>query len=231
MATVNGIKCIPVRKPGVYQIVNVVTGHVYVGSTATLGRRLKGHFRHLARGIHGNPYLQHAYDKYGVDAFGCEVLEECEIAILLDREQHWLDKLDAANHLYGYNICPRADRKTHAESTREKLRQAATGFKHSEETRKQISEALKGRPKDPESIRKKQATVKARGIPSSMKGKKQSEHHRRAIAEALRGNTNFRGRSHTPETIEKMSAAQLRRRCQERSMATEEASGDEIWSV
>jgi group I intron endonuclease len=178
------------RNSGVYLIANRITGHVYVGSSAKVGERLRGHLKKLACGEHRNAYLQNAFNKYGAAAFRCEVLEQCAVDQLIEREQCWIDKHDAANHARGYNIRPTADRSTHAQSTRERLRVAATGFVVAEETKLKISRALSGRSKTTESIRKRMETVKRLGIPGSMTGKSHSEETKRKMREAATGRTH-----------------------------------------
>jgi len=194
------------RKAGIYQILNLVNGKVYIGSASNLGARKNGHFRALCLGKHPNVYFQRAYDKYGKDAFDFSVLEECPKEKLQEREQVWIDKYQAANDKFGYNIQPRADRRVCAESTKEKLRVAVTGFRHTEETKRKISESSKGRIKSEETRRK--LSIANKGQVPWTKGRPQSEHQKQRVSDALKGNTHFKGKKHSPETIEKMKEAQ-----------------------
>jgi group I intron endonuclease len=83
----------------------VVTGKVYVGSSIKWLSRVKQHVTALCCGAHCNPYLQYAWNKHGADNFEWVLLElvESEDA-LLDREQHWINKLRSAETEHGYNI-------------------------------------------------------------------------------------------------------------------------------
>lgn len=83
----------------IYKIVNLVNGHFYVGSTKNFKKRKVRHLRDLNRGEHHSIYLQRAYNKYGVDNFKFEVIEECSVASLFDREEYWTKQL-----LPEYNI-------------------------------------------------------------------------------------------------------------------------------
>ena len=54
---------------GVYAIVCVSTGEVYVGSSGVTGTRLSKHRTDLRRGKHHNAGLQAAWNQYGEAAF------------------------------------------------------------------------------------------------------------------------------------------------------------------
>lgn len=58
---------------GIYRIVNKVKGDCYVGQSQYMKKRIREHFRLLAKGKHSNPRLQNAYDKYGQDSFVAEI--------------------------------------------------------------------------------------------------------------------------------------------------------------
>lgn len=57
------------KSPGIYAIMNVETGVVYVGSSKNVVRRIKSHLYELKLNKHNNPYLQHAFNKYGESKF------------------------------------------------------------------------------------------------------------------------------------------------------------------
>lgn len=63
---------------GVYKIVNTVTGHCYVGQSQRIKKRRHEHFRLLRAGKHINPKLQHAFTKYGEQAFKWTLEVQCE---------------------------------------------------------------------------------------------------------------------------------------------------------
>jgi group I intron endonuclease len=132
---------------GVYAITCLANGKKYVGSAKDIKRRHYLHLWRLRSGIHENPKLQRAWEKYGESNFTFEILELVkEIERLLDVEQHWIDFLDACNK--GFNICPVAGnslgRKLSVE-TKQKISQANKGRIPSLETRKKLSLANKGK--------------------------------------------------------------------------------------
>jgi GIY-YIG catalytic domain len=92
---------------GIYQILNQVTCHFYIGSTKCFKNRWQTHLRELRSGNHGNPYLQAAFVKYGEQAFKFIILEEIEPddKALKSAEQRYFDQLAPQ-----YNINPLADR-------------------------------------------------------------------------------------------------------------------------
>jgi hypothetical protein len=54
---------------GVYQIKNLVSGKSYIGSSNIIQKRWTQHRRELRAGIHFNPKLQNAWNKYGEENF------------------------------------------------------------------------------------------------------------------------------------------------------------------
>lgn len=91
---------------GVYQIKNLSTGKVYIGSTTkSFSSRWKQWLYNL-RKQKGNAYLQNAWNKYGEENFSFEILEIIEDkAKVLEREQYWIDLIGFSNL---YNLCPKA---------------------------------------------------------------------------------------------------------------------------
>jgi len=65
------------RRPGIYCITNTINNYVYVGSTVNLYARLIHHRAHLISNKHSNPYLQNAFNKYGINNFKIKILEFC----------------------------------------------------------------------------------------------------------------------------------------------------------
>src|SRR4051794_5191752 len=77
---------------GVYQILCVPTGKVYIASSVDLYDRWQEHRWALHRGIHHSQYLQRAWNKYGETVFAFSVLELVSTELLLEAEQRWIDK-------------------------------------------------------------------------------------------------------------------------------------------
>ena len=93
---------------GIYSITHKADGKVYVGQSQNIAKRIRHHKNHDQDCTH----LCNAINLYGWDAFEIAVLEEVDDYNLLnDREQYWMDTLEAYNPKKGYNILQWADGK------------------------------------------------------------------------------------------------------------------------
>lgn len=99
---INDVK--PPRSPGVYRILCLQTGKLYVGSSVDLRARWHHHRRSLRRGDHRNSYLQQAWNKYGEESFEFSVLQLADAADRLKTEQAWMDKTGCTDNRVGFNI-------------------------------------------------------------------------------------------------------------------------------
>lgn len=88
---------------GVYKITNTANGKMYVGSSKDIYKRWNQHQNELNCGMHGNQYLQNAWNKYGSQSFKFEIIEECPIDNQFEREQFYLNTLNPFDN-NGYNI-------------------------------------------------------------------------------------------------------------------------------
>lgn len=138
----------PIPRSGIYCIRNLRSGRVYVGSSQTIRRRWQQHRRELAAGTHHAIKLQRSWAKHGADAFGFFVLEAVDVDRLIEREQHWIDALHAADKRLGFNTSPTAGNclgVRHTDETKAKLSAARAGVPKSAEHRKAIGDAQKGK--------------------------------------------------------------------------------------
>lgn len=78
---------------GIYQIVNLVNGHRYIGSSNNIYKRWKRHLWHLRRGEHHSVYLQRAYNLYPKESFEFSVIEEVDESKLFEREEYHINEL------------------------------------------------------------------------------------------------------------------------------------------
>lgn len=105
------------RYPVIYCIKNSINGKVYVGSAIKgLSSRKYLHRKLLNTGLHHSKHLQRAWNMYGEDVFEWHVLEKLKSKTnIIDREQFWMDLLQAYKKEHGYNISPTAGSNAGAE--------------------------------------------------------------------------------------------------------------------
>lgn len=91
---------------GIYEIINLSTGKIYVGHSKRMSQRWLDHQKDLQKNKHSNCHLQHAWNKYGKDTFIFRKLElvENNKEKLIERELHWCLLKEAHNPNKGYNI-------------------------------------------------------------------------------------------------------------------------------
>ena len=92
-------------------------------------------------------------NKYGINNFSFNVIEECNCDVLDDRERYWINKLNTLEP-YGYNISNGGRKlfgennpfygKQHTEKTKNIISEKNTGRKVTDEERKMRSEINKG---------------------------------------------------------------------------------------
>lgn len=103
-------------KIGIYKITNILNNKIYIGSSNNIEERLINHKSMLRNNSHTSIHLQRAYNKSNIDNFKFEILEECDLGLLNEREQYYLDTLLFAQEYIkggdnrfvklGYNIKP-----------------------------------------------------------------------------------------------------------------------------
>ena len=76
---------------GIYKILNKETNDYYIGSSKNVHKRWTTHKNDLNKNNHHNSFLQRAWNKYGSENFIFEIVEKCDIELLLEKEQIYLD--------------------------------------------------------------------------------------------------------------------------------------------
>lgn len=85
----------------IYKITNMVTNKNYIGKTKkTISARFKEH-KKAAKDNKKNYHLYNSMNKYGLDCFFIELIEECSDNKLNERESYWIDYYNT--YYNGYN--------------------------------------------------------------------------------------------------------------------------------
>lgn len=81
---------------GIYKVTNKINGKVYIGQSVDIGKRWRQHMT-----AKDDIYFHKAIQKYGVENFEWEVIEQCKKKDLDEREIYWIEYYDSYNK--GYN--------------------------------------------------------------------------------------------------------------------------------
>jgi group I intron endonuclease len=107
---------------------------MYIGSSINIGNRLVDHLVYN----NTNERLLRALNKYGLENFIFAVVEFCDLEVLLQREQHYLDWLFTLPADLRYNFARFAEAPF-------------KGLTHTPESKAQMSDSISGRTHTPES--------------------------------------------------------------------------------
>jgi len=200
---------------GIYQIVNMINGHIYIGSAVNFRMRKNEHWRRARKGIHHSTYFQLAWNKYGESSFEFEPLIECPVDLLAYYEQQFIDLGKPEYNMSIDVIAPMLGR-THTVEARAKIgeiahnlsdenrqkkhddmvgNQHALGYHHTDDAKHRMSISRMG-------------NINGHGS----KGKTRRPHTdetKRKCGLANIGNKYWLGRKHTDESKEKMRISRL----------------------
>ena len=85
---------------GIYKITNTITGDFYIGSSKNVKRRWTSHKCQSTWKNCPNNQLYQDMQKYGIDKFVFELLEEVEESLLKEKEQKFIETLKPAYNNY-----------------------------------------------------------------------------------------------------------------------------------
>ena len=169
----------------IYKTTNLVNGKIYVGQHTGKNPNYLG----------SGTIISNAIKKHGRENFTRITLQECTTQEELNKiETFWIDKLNARNRKFGYNI-----------------QRGGNGIgKHSEETKKLLSEAHKGKKHTLESIEKMRKWKRV-GKPHTEETKKKMSLLQRGKSltaeHILNLSLSHKGNKPSEETRKKMSIA------------------------
>ena len=161
----------------IYLRTNKVNSKKYVGQVTTrCFKKRQKEWDNLNQPYAG-VVINAARAKYGIEAFGFEILKECNDEELDYWETYYIKELNTKAP-YGYNLTDGGN--------------ATKGYTHTEETRKKLSEAQKGKEswfkgKHLSEEHKKKISEAQKGEKNHMYGKHHTEEHKKKLSEALKG--------------------------------------------
>lgn len=90
---------------GIYKITNLVNGKSYIGQSINIDKKIKEHFwkAQNENDVSYNSVLHLAIRKYGKENFQCEVIEECDVDIIDEKERNYIKEYNTVVP-NGYNI-------------------------------------------------------------------------------------------------------------------------------
>lgn len=128
---------------GIYKIISP-SNRIYIGQSTDLNKRFKQYLK--LRNCKGQTKLYNSFLKYGANNHIFEIIEECTIELLNERERYWQEHYNC-NSQKGLNcllINTFEKRRIFSEETKNKQKLAKLGSKHTEETKKLMSSQRKG---------------------------------------------------------------------------------------
>lgn len=89
---------------GIYKITNLINGKIYIGQSVHIEHRFQEHHSEYEQERQKDKPLYKAFQKYGIENFTFEVIEECSDVELNTKEEYWITYYDSLTHHNGYNI-------------------------------------------------------------------------------------------------------------------------------
>ena len=85
---------------GIYKIINQINGKIYIGQSVNIASRWSSHKSEFKKRKYDTK-LYRAMEKYGLNNFALEIIEECAQDKLDEREVYWIEYYDSYHN--GYN--------------------------------------------------------------------------------------------------------------------------------
>lgn len=165
--------CGELMTSGIYLITNKINGHMYVGGSVDIEKRLNEHKRGKDT---DNQAIDRAILNYGKENFIYQIITElpADWEIIGEHEKYWIKFYNTFKDSNHYNLTEGGE--------------GVSGFIHTEETKNKISESLKGS-KNP-NYKKTPSNETRKKISDSLKGHKVSDKTRVKLSKSLIGNKN-----------------------------------------
>ena len=126
---------------GIYKITSP-SNKVYIGQSINIERRFKN-YRSISQ-TRGQVMLHNSFKKHGVNNHSFEIVEECSVELLNERERYYQDFYDVLNGGLNCMLTDTKDSiKVYSKESIEKIRQGNIGKVIPESVRVQTSQTMK----------------------------------------------------------------------------------------
>jgi len=126
---------------GIYKITSP-TNKVYIGQSINIERRFKN-YKSISQ-TRGQVMLHNSFKKHGVNKHAFEIIEECIVESLNERERYYQDFYDVLNGGLNCLLTDTKDSiKVYSAESIERIRQGNLGKEIPDSVRKQTSETMK----------------------------------------------------------------------------------------
>lgn len=143
---------------GIYKITSP-SNKIYVGQSIDLQKRFKDYQKYNKTGCQVK--LKASFKKYGSEKHIFEIIEECPVELLNERERHWQDYYSVLNER-GLN-CKLTSIKDKSgqlrQEVKEKISKSLTGQKRTDEQKRNMSNSQKGKKQSIETIQKRLSKI------------------------------------------------------------------------
>lgn len=178
---------------GIYKITNP-KGKIYIGQSINIEKRWKYYSSQYHNKLDKQNKLFNSFKKYGVDNHKFEILEECDIDKLNEREIYWGGYFNCIDPNIGLNLRELGKQGQWTEEAKKKLSESQTGrLRHTPESKAKISAALKGTKYTDEQKKKCSDNSGMKGKPNyaggSKKGWIRTQESKNQISKSKKGKT------------------------------------------
>ena len=190
---------------GIYEIVNKVNNHRYIGSSINYIERRRKHLLDLRKNLHHSPYLQRAWNIYGEEAFEFVLMVCVPPQSIRQLEQIFIDEENPEYNVFPLAVGGSVVGHKVTQETKDKIRRAnlgnknslgyknGLGYRHTEDARHRIQIGMRGKQN---SLDHKQTNKHKQRISNALMGhkgywtgKSLSKEHKERIGKAFRGCT------------------------------------------
>ena len=176
---------------GIYKITNP-KGKIYIGQSVNIEKRWKYYISESYNKRDHQNKLFNSLKKYSPENHSFEIIEECSIEQLNEREIYWGLNNDCIHPLVGLNLRELGKLGWWTDEAKDKLSKAQLGKKrHTDESKAKISNKLKGTKYTEEQKKKCSENSGMKGKPNyaggSKKGWLRTQESKNRISESKRG--------------------------------------------